>query len=172
MLVLLLINVFNWISKHRVNSRPRFRLYHACTSLLFQMPLANYISRVYNHQQIYRSEKFFKNILLYMNSRVSKIRSLHMYVLNRTVFFDWVCIRSNINFFFDLYVAIATWNSNENRWLVAYALLWDLYFCFGALVLYERRIILFLHIRWSIFSCLLYKSCSHLSCVFLAHMPH
>ena len=30
----------------------------------------------------------FKNILLYMNGRQSKIRSVHMYVITRTFYFD------------------------------------------------------------------------------------
>ena len=39
----------------------------------------------------YRS--FWKNILLYMSSRLSKIRSEHTYVMPRTVYFGWICTR-------------------------------------------------------------------------------
>ena len=39
--------------------------------------------------------KFYKslfiNILLHMNGRLSKIRSVHTYVVPRTVYFDWIC---------------------------------------------------------------------------------
>ena len=35
-------------------------------------------------------KSFSKNILLYMSSRLSKIRSLHMYVMIRTVYFGWI----------------------------------------------------------------------------------
>ena len=34
----------------------------------------------------------FKNILPYMNSRLSKIRSVHTYVMPRTVYFGLICI--------------------------------------------------------------------------------
>ena len=34
----------------------------------------------------------FKNIFLYMNSRLSKIRSVHKYAMPRTVYFGWICI--------------------------------------------------------------------------------
>ena len=34
---------------------------------------------------------FFKNLLSYMKSRLSKTRSVHMYVMPRTVYFDWIC---------------------------------------------------------------------------------
>ena len=37
-------------------------------------------------------KNFSKNILLYMNSRLSKIRSVHTYVMTRTVYFGWICI--------------------------------------------------------------------------------
>ena len=37
-------------------------------------------------------KSFFKNVLLYMNGQLSKIPSVHMYVLPRTVYFDWICI--------------------------------------------------------------------------------
>ena len=36
---------------------------------------------------------FFKNIFLYMNSQLSKIRSVHTYFMTRTVYFDWICIQ-------------------------------------------------------------------------------
>ena len=32
-------------------------------------------------------KSFFENILLYMNGRLSKIRSVHTYVMSRTVYF-------------------------------------------------------------------------------------
>ena len=35
--------------------------------------------------------RFFKNILLYMSSRLSKLRSVHMYVMPWTVYFGWIC---------------------------------------------------------------------------------
>ena len=34
---------------------------------------------------------FLKNVLLYMNGRLSKIRSVHTYVMSRAVYFDWIC---------------------------------------------------------------------------------
>ena len=34
---------------------------------------------------------FFKNILLCMKGRLSKIRSLHTHVIPRTVYFGWIC---------------------------------------------------------------------------------
>ena len=37
-------------------------------------------------------KSFFKNILLYMNDRLSKIRSLHTYVMHRMFYFEWYCI--------------------------------------------------------------------------------
>ena len=37
-------------------------------------------------------KSFSKNILLYMSSRLSKIRSVHTYVRPRTVYFGWICI--------------------------------------------------------------------------------
>ena len=36
-------------------------------------------------------QNFFKNTLLYMNGRPSKLRSVHTYVMPRTVYFDWIC---------------------------------------------------------------------------------
>ena len=36
-------------------------------------------------------KSFFKNILLYIRSRLSKIRSVHTYVMARTVYFGWIC---------------------------------------------------------------------------------
>ena len=36
---------------------------------------------------------FFKNILLYMNGRLSKTRAVHTYVMPRTVYFDWICMK-------------------------------------------------------------------------------
>ena len=36
-------------------------------------------------------KRFFKNILLYMNGRLSKIRSVHTYAMPRTVCFGWIC---------------------------------------------------------------------------------
>ena len=38
-------------------------------------------------------KSFFKNILLYMNGRLSKTRSVHKYVIPRTVYFDWICTK-------------------------------------------------------------------------------
>ena len=32
-----------------------------------------------------------KNILLYMSSRLSKIRSVHTHVMPRTIYFGWIC---------------------------------------------------------------------------------
>ena len=37
-------------------------------------------------------KNFFKNISLYMSSRLSIIRSLHTYGMPRTVYFGWICI--------------------------------------------------------------------------------
>ena len=38
-------------------------------------------------------KSFSKNILFYMSSQLSKIRSVHtMYVMPRTVYFGWICI--------------------------------------------------------------------------------
>ena len=34
---------------------------------------------------------FSKNILFHINSRLSKIRSVHTYVIPRTVYFGWIC---------------------------------------------------------------------------------
>ena len=34
---------------------------------------------------------FSKNILLYLSSRLSKIRLVHTYVMARTVYFGWIC---------------------------------------------------------------------------------
>ena len=36
-------------------------------------------------------KSLFKNVLLYINSRLSKIRSVHTYVMTRTVYFDCSC---------------------------------------------------------------------------------
>ena len=44
----------------------------------------------------YRS--FSKNMLLYMSSRLSKIRSVHTYAMPRTVYFGSICIQFS-NFF-------------------------------------------------------------------------
>ena len=44
-------------------------------------------------------KSFFKNILLYMNGWLSKIRSVHTYVIPRTVYFGWICIRTQKLFF-------------------------------------------------------------------------
>ena len=41
--------------------------------------------------ETYTYNILFKNILLYMNNRQSKIRLVHMYVITRTVYFDWIC---------------------------------------------------------------------------------
>ena len=35
---------------------------------------------------------FFKSILLFVNSRLSKIRSVRAYVMSRTVYFGWICM--------------------------------------------------------------------------------
>ena len=40
-------------------------------------------------KNFYRS--FFKNIFLYMSSRLSKIRPEHTYAMPRTVYFGWIC---------------------------------------------------------------------------------
>ena len=37
-------------------------------------------------------KSFSKNMLLYMSSRLTKIRSVHTYVMLRTVYFGWICI--------------------------------------------------------------------------------
>ena len=37
-------------------------------------------------------KSFSKKILLYMSSRLSKIRSEHTYVMPRTVYFGWICM--------------------------------------------------------------------------------
>ena len=42
-------------------------------------------------QKKQKDVSFFKKKLLYMNVRVSKIRSVHTYVMTRTVYFDWIC---------------------------------------------------------------------------------
>ena len=39
---------------------------------------------------------FSKNILLYMSSRLLKIRSVHTYVIPRTVYFGWICMIEKI----------------------------------------------------------------------------
>ena len=39
---------------------------------------------------------FFKNTFLYRSSRLSKIRSVHTYVMPRTFYFGWIC-RSKIH---------------------------------------------------------------------------
>ena len=44
-------------------------------------------------------------MLLYMSSRLSKIRSVHTYVMPRTVYFGWICIA-------DLKVYIYFWRKN------------------------------------------------------------
>jgi len=36
-------------------------------------------------------KSFSKNMLLHMSSRLSKIRSVHTYVIPRTVYFGWIC---------------------------------------------------------------------------------
>ena len=36
-------------------------------------------------------KSYNKNILLYTNVGLSKIRSVHTYVMTRTVYFDWIC---------------------------------------------------------------------------------
>ena len=41
--------------------------------------------------EVYRS--FSKDSLLYMSSRLSKIRSVHTYVMPRTVYFGWICTK-------------------------------------------------------------------------------
>ena len=38
---------------------------------------------------------FSKNILLYMSSRLSKVRSVQMYVIHRTVYFGWICTQNS-----------------------------------------------------------------------------
>ena len=38
-------------------------------------------------------KSFSKNILLYMSRRLSKIRSVHTYVMPRTVYFGWICMK-------------------------------------------------------------------------------
>ena len=43
---------------------------------------------------------FSKNILLYMSSRLSKIRSVHTYVMPRTVYFGGICILYLVRFFY------------------------------------------------------------------------
>ena len=45
----------------------------------------------------------FKNILLYMNGRLSKIRSVHTHAIHRTVYFGWICITVNYMMIFWLY---------------------------------------------------------------------
>ena len=37
-------------------------------------------------------KSLFKNIVLCMNGSLSKNRSVHSYVVPRTVYFDWICI--------------------------------------------------------------------------------
>ena len=39
---------------------------------------------------------FFKNILLYMSSRLSKIRLVHTHVMARTVYFGWICMSNRM----------------------------------------------------------------------------
>ena len=38
-------------------------------------------------------KSFFKNILLFMRSQLSKTRSVHTYAMPRTVYFGWICTR-------------------------------------------------------------------------------
>ena len=42
---------------------------------------------------------FSKNISFYMSVRLPKIRSVHTYVMTRTVYFGWICIYLDISFF-------------------------------------------------------------------------
>ena len=44
-------------------------------------------------------KSFSKNILLYMSSRLSKIRSIHTYVMPRTVYFGWICRATDIKIY-------------------------------------------------------------------------
>ena len=76
---------------------------------------------------LYKS--FFKNILLYINGRTSKTRSVHPYVFTRTVYFDWICIFFNKLVFIEKYDRKYQWlypNFNFcnycvcHRWVKAY----------------------------------------------------
>ena len=42
-------------------------------------------------------KSFFKNILLYINGRSSKIHSVHMYIMTWTVYFDCNCKLDNVS---------------------------------------------------------------------------
>ena len=43
-------------------------------------------------------KSFSKNILLYMSRRLSKISSVHTYVMPRTVYFGWICMLGSLTF--------------------------------------------------------------------------
>ena len=53
-------------------------------------------------------DSFFKNILLYMSGRLSKITSVHMYVMARTVYFGCICTLSRSYITFNL-SSILSW---------------------------------------------------------------
>ena len=65
-------------------------------------------------------KRFFKNVLLYMNGRLSKIRSIHTYVIPRTVYFDWICIT--------LFYCEVLLKEQLRLFLLIRQIIWSLYF--------------------------------------------
>ena len=66
---------------------------------------------------------FFKNILLYMNGRLSKIRSVHTYAISRTVYFGWICKSLTlVQLFFGAYFLTYRWQHERKP---SHACLWE-----------------------------------------------
>ena len=69
--------------------------------------------------------EFFKNVLLYISSRLSKIRSVHTYVMPRTVYFGWIC-----RWFYPFWTFYLIWNiCYLNFWLVNNGILSLIFYC-------------------------------------------
>ena len=69
------------------------------------------------------NKSFFKNIWLYMNSRLSKIRSVYSYIMPRTVYFGWICRMSFLLLFGEVFVVFLLDNFGR-AFLTILALMW------------------------------------------------
>ena len=69
-----------------------------------------------------KRKDLFKNILLHINGRPSKIRSVHTYAMTWTVYFYWICSthfthrKTNTVWFFFRCIKSDSWQHNSITW--------------------------------------------------------
>ena len=113
-----------------------------------------------------------RNVLFYINGRLSNIRSIHTYVLPRTVYFDWICTPESM---FGLQNKNWFWKSPYKDVVVVFWTVWvqigQLYVIFALKAAKYR----FLWVRsrsgtikWSRSFC---HKCAHINALLIRHNP-